>query len=188
MLDTGADVTVITEETFGKFKSPGTHPTKVLKGADGRVLQVLCETELELTSRKGTSTKTSAFVIIGATNNLLGRNEISDLNIINVISQIQCESITDKFPTIFEGLGTVGEDFEIKLNPGGCPHKLSVPRRVPIGLRHKVKEELNRMEQLGVISLIEDDEEWHTGTVVAPKKNGKIRLCVDLSKLNKTVK
>ena len=44
------------------------------------------------------------------------------------------------------------------------------------------------MEKLGVISSIEKDTEWCAGMVVAPKKNGKVRLCVDLSRLNQHVR
>ena len=188
MLDTGADVTVLTEETFNNITSPGISPTKVLKGADGRNLNVVCETALELTSKQGASTRTSAFVIKGAINNLLGKREISDLNIINVVGNIHSDNIISRFPALFDGLGTVGEEFDIKLTPGGSAYKLSVPRRIPLGLREKVREELVRMETLGVISSIEEDTDWCAGIVVAPKKNGKIRLCVDLSRLNKSVR
>ncbi|KAJ8332638.1 hypothetical protein SKAU_G00424270 [Synaphobranchus kaupii] len=51
----------------------------------------------------------------------------------------------------------------------------------------KVKKELERIEQLGVISRIEEPTEWCSGMVVAPKKSGEIRICVDLSPLNNAV-
>lgn len=52
----------------------------------------------------------------------------------------------------------------------------------------KVKQELQRMEQLGVISQIEQPTEWCSGMVVAPKKSkDEIRICVDLSPPNEAV-
>lgn len=61
------------------------------------------------------------------------------------------------------------------------------PHRVPLPLMGKVKEELQRMEQLGVISRIEQPTDWCSGMVVAPKKSGDIQICVDLSPLNGAV-
>lgn len=43
------------------------------------------------------------------------------------------------------------------------------------------------MEEMGVISTIEKPTDWCAGIVVVPKPNGKIRLCVDLTKLNESV-
>ena len=51
----------------------------------------------------------------------------------------------------------------------------------------KVKEELERMERLGVISRVEQPTDWCAGLVVVPKPNGKVRICVDLTKLNECV-
>ena len=47
-----------------------------------------------------------------------------------------------------------------------------------------VKEELERMEKIGVISKVTD---WCAGTEVVPKPDGRIRICVDLTKLNESV-
>uniref|UniRef100_A0A3B1J669 ribonuclease H n=1 Tax=Astyanax mexicanus TaxID=7994 RepID=A0A3B1J669_ASTMX len=52
----------------------------------------------------------------------------------------------------------------------------------------KVKNELQRMEKLGVISKVEEPTEWCSGIVVVPKKSGdNPRICVDLTKLNESV-
>ena len=61
------------------------------------------------------------------------------------------------------------------------------PRRVAIPLLPRVKAELERMVQLGVISPVEDPTEWCAGMVVAQKTNGSVRICVDLTRLNKSV-
>ena len=51
----------------------------------------------------------------------------------------------------------------------------------------RVKEELECMEKIGVITKISEPTEWCAGIVVVPKPNGKIRICVDLTKLNESV-
>ena len=44
------------------------------------------------------------------------------------------------------------------------------------------------MEKLGVIVPVEEPTEWCSGMVVIPKPNGQVRICVDLTKLNKSIK
>ena len=51
----------------------------------------------------------------------------------------------------------------------------------------EVRAELERMEQLGVIAKVNIPTEWCAGMVVFPKLNGKIRICVNLTKLNQRV-
>lgn len=43
------------------------------------------------------------------------------------------------------------------------------------------------MEQLGVITKVEEPTDWCSGMVTVPKKNGAVRICVDLTKLNEDV-
>ena len=43
------------------------------------------------------------------------------------------------------------------------------------------------MERLGVITKINEPTDWCAGMVVVPKQNGKVRICVDLTKLNESV-
>ena len=95
--------------------------------------------------------------------------------------------VTKQFPKVFKGLGTIGEEYEIKLKENAEPYALYVPRNVPIPLRSKVKVELERMEDLGVISKVETPSKWCAGMVVVPKKTGTVRICVDLKPLNESV-
>ena len=51
----------------------------------------------------------------------------------------------------------------------------------------KMKEEMNRMEKMGVITKIEEPTDWCAGMVVVPKKSGDVRICVDFTKINEAV-
>ena len=44
------------------------------------------------------------------------------------------------------------------------------------------------MEELEVIAKVKEPTEWCAGMAVVPKANGKVRICVDLTNLNKSVK
>ena len=52
-------------------------------------------------------------------------------------------------------------------------------------LLSKVKGELDRMEKIGVVSKMTTLTDWCAGMVVVPKQSGAVRVCVDLTKLNK---
>jgi len=58
---------------------------------------------------------------------------------------------------------------------------------VPEPLYSKVKVELQHIQDLGVISPVEEPTEWCEGIVAVPKANDKVRTCVDLTKLNESV-
>ena len=79
-------------------------------------------------------------------------------------------------------------EYHVTLKEGAKPYALSVPHRVPIPLLPQVKQELESMEKTGVIFRVDQPTNWCAGMVVVPKSNGKIRICVDLSRLNDSVK
>ena len=79
-------------------------------------------------------------------------------------------------------------DYQIELRDDAQPFALSTPRRVAIPLLKSVRQELDRMEKSGVITKVNQLTEWCASMVVVPKANGRVRICVDLSKLNESVK
>ena len=97
------------------------------------------------------------------------------------------DHIQQEFPSLFQGLGNLREDYCIKMREGVRPYALFAPRNVPTPLWSKVKEELVRMEKLGVITKVTQPTPWCAGMVVVPKKSGSVKICVDLKPLNKGV-
>ena len=79
------------------------------------------------------------------------------------------------------------DNYKIELREDATPFAITTPRRVALPLLPKVKTELQRMEDLGVISRMDEPTEWCAGLVVVPKPNGKVRICVDLTHLNQSV-
>ena len=88
---------------------------------------------------------------------------------------------------MFNGLGKLEGEYTIKLQDNAKPFAITTPRRVPIPLLKPVKEELERMEEMGIISPIHEPTDWCAGMVPVRKKNGQIRICVDLTRLNESV-
>ena len=52
----------------------------------------------------------------------------------------------------------------------------------------KVKQELERMEAMGIITRVEQSTNWCVGIVIVPKPNANLWICVDLTKLNESVR
>ena len=143
------------------------------------------------------------YVVKGLTKPLLGRPANQALSIISNVnwSSVDADLVTKKtesyyrarYPNIFKGLGKTNWTYTIALYSDALysdakPFALSVPRRVPLLLMDKVKVELTRMEKLWVISRIDEPTEWCAGMVVVPKSSGQVRICIDFTKLNMSVK
>jgi hypothetical protein len=91
----------------------------------------------------------------------------------------ELDEITELPPCKFE--------VSLRIEPNTRPVILP-PRRLPIQIRDKVKEELDRMQTLGVIEPVSEPSEWCHQMVVADKPNGKLRVCMDPKHLNKVLK
>ena len=68
------------------------------------------------------------------------------------------------------------------------PFALHVPRKVPLPLLKKTKDEIEKMLQMGVISRVDEPTPWCSPMVVTPKPNSDVRICVDLTKLNQNIR
>ena len=82
-----------------------------------------------------------------------------------------------------------GEEFHISLTDGDKPFCVRTPRVIPFAYRDKLKAELGLLLEQGIIAPVTEPTEWCAPIVVTPKKGvDQVRLCVDLSHLNKFVR
>ena len=189
-MDTGADVTVIPMSVLRRQRETKTlYPAqKRLHGPNNQELPVRGCLKATLAYRNATVVE-EVYVVPGLHTPLLGRPAIESLGLITRVASIGLtgDQIPLQYPNLFKGLGKLKGKYTIRLREGACPFALMTPRRVAIPLLPRVKAELERMVQLGVISPVEEPTEWCAGMVVAQKANGSVRICVDLSRLNESV-
>ena len=203
-LDTEADVTVISQSDYRRAGSPSLDAsTKRRVGANDNVLQALGKFNGRL-SHGGAVVDEDIYVISGQRRSLLSRRACETLNLVELVAVDSVETADyykDNNPKLFGGLGRMsGGDYSIQLREDAVPFALSTPRRVSIPLMDIVKRELQRMEDLQVIIRVDTPTDWCAGMVVVAKprvvastveseekETHKVRICVDLTKLNESV-
>ena len=101
------------------------------------------------------------------------------------------QGIMTEYPHVFDGnVKTMeGEKFHIALTDDAKPFCVHTPRTIPFAYRDKLQKELQLLQSQGIIEPVTEPTEWCAPIVVAPKKDSdQIRMCVDLSRLNRYVK
>ena len=83
-------------------------------------------------------------------------------------------------------LGELPGTHSLRIRPDAIPVVMA-QRRIPIALRPKLKEELERLLSLGVLAPVEEPTPWVSQIVVTLKKSGEIRICLDPHELNKVL-
>ncbi|XP_061132648.1 uncharacterized protein K02A2.6-like [Syngnathus typhle] len=190
-IDTGADVTAVPAGMYvkGQFKELK-QTRKVLMGPGRSQLKVKGKFSATL-KRRDKSIMEDIYVVEGLSAALLSRQAATALQLVARLDTATLdnkETIKQEFPELFTGLGIMKGEYHIVLKPEAQPFSVSTPRRISIPLLPKVKEELSRMEQQGVISKVEQPTEWCAPMVVVPKPaRDRVRICSDLTQLNKSV-
>ena len=112
--------------------------------------------------------------------NLLGRQATCEMGLVARLEEVDAE--------LFGDIGLLKcEPVRIQLDSNAEPYCINTARRVPFPLMPQVEEELKRMEEAGVIERVTGPTEWCAPIVPVQKSNGKLRICVDLRKLNGAV-
>ena len=134
-------------------------------------------------------------VVDGETSPLLGSPTSQEMNLITVNSEnisicedsLTRETLIDNYKDIFTGEGHFTEKLHLQVDEKVTPVKLPL-RKIPLALKPKLKKEIDRLTNLGIIQPIEVPTDWISAMVIVMKKNGKVRLCIDPKPLNKGLK
>ena len=97
------------------------------------------------------------------------------------------EGLIKKFPEVFsEGVRKLAGEHHIRNDATVDPIQ-HAPRRVPVALRAKVKEALENLEKQEIVTPVTKPTPWISSMVTVPKKNGKLRICLDPRDLNRAI-
>nr|XP_049464977.1 uncharacterized protein K02A2.6-like [Anopheles coluzzii] len=186
-LDTGSDISVISQRMWKQLGKPYLTPVTVrAKAASGDVLRLEGEFIANVSIANRTKRATirvskMELALLGADMvNLFALGTIPMDNFCNNIKEADPRSWEDKFPSVFHGTGICTKaSVHLQLRKDARP--VFRPKRpVAYAMEEIVNKELDRLEGLGIISPV-DYSDWAAPVVVVRKANGQIRLCGDYS-------
>ena len=118
---------------------------------------------------------------------ILGLASCEELGLINRVQSVSVNS-DHVTPEVFKGLGCL-KNFVYVIDLIDTPSFKIIPaRRIPYATRDAVKTELDRMVNLEVIKPISEPTPAVSPMVIVRKNNGKLRICMDPTELNKNNK
>ncbi|UYV67220.1 hypothetical protein LAZ67_4004427, partial [Cordylochernes scorpioides] len=107
--------------------------------------------------------KEKIYVIRRLSEPLLSRRACELLNLARRIEVVATRiNPIKEFPEVFEGLGQIGNPYEIKLKPGAKPYAVHTPRRVPIPLMEKLKIRSEELDKDDILTKIFEAQQEDT--------------------------
>ncbi|XP_046544509.1 uncharacterized protein K02A2.6-like [Haliotis rubra] len=191
-IDTGAMMNIIPEKLYQSKeinKTTALEPTLTNLLAYGgiRIQGKRGKVTLDCTHKNLTSAED--FIVLDTEGPpIIGLQTCLRLNILQLPCTVDKQrEVMDEYADVFEGLGLFPGEHSIRTNPEILP-AVNAPRNVPVALRNKVKEEIERMENIGVLIKVDEPTPWVNFMVVVEKpKSNKVRICLDPKELNKAV-
>ena len=96
------------------------------------------------------------------------------------------DDLIKEFPDQFTGISRFPGKYKIPLHHDAHA-MIHAPRKCPITLCPKVKEHLNKMECLGVITHVDEPMDWVSSITYIQKANGELHLCLDPHGLSEAI-
>ena len=182
-LDTGASVTVISEETLrNNIPNVELSDSNVrLKTYTGEELKIVGQTVVNV-QYENQECELPIQVIQGNGPALLGRNWLRNIRLnwgtIKRISEDLDDVLTKHREVFKDELGTMcNVKAKLHVKAGSTP-KFYKPRSVPHALKGAIEKELDRLESMGVIEKVRYSE-WAAPIVAVVKPDNSLRLCGD---------
>ena len=187
-LDTGSTCNTISFQDFCKLSPNGDEMTSTnvkLKLYDGTILTP--KGQCEINCRYNEKSHALLFQIVeDFLTPLLSAEACEQLDLLQINCAVTDDTAISEFADVFEGLGCLPGTYEIELDSAVSPVK-HAPRKVPVSMKSKLKEELDRLENLQVITPVKEPTDW-ISSIVCVKKPNKLRICLDPKDLNKAIK
>ena len=97
------------------------------------------------------------------------------------------EDLKKQFPGQFDRIGSFEGEASLFLKRDARP-SIDAPRKCSIHLKARLQQELDTMENDGIIRKIEHHTDWCSSITTSVKKDGSLRVCLDPKRLNDNLK
>ncbi|XP_061400453.1 uncharacterized protein K02A2.6-like, partial [Musca vetustissima] len=189
-VDTASDMTIISESTWKRIGRPEATPTKdTANVANAKQMKFLAKCSIEV-SIGNRSEIVECYISDVESLNVMGIDWIEKFNLWNIPITAWCRQINfndeiskikASFKEVFDN-SSMGLCTKTKVNIKVLPNvkEVFIPKRpVPYAARSEIETELQRLENLGIITPV-DTSKW-AAPIVVSKRNGKVRICGDYS-------
>ncbi len=197
-MDTGATINVIDRDTFNKMQDITLNRTntKAFAYNTKSPVEFLGKFEAVIETRKRISVATFYVAKGKSCGNLLSLSTAQDLGLVSLnidkltSKDAAVENILQKNSKVFSGLGKLkGEKIKLDIDKTQTP-KAQPQRRVPYHIREKVKNAITELGKQDIIEKVPENEAtpWVFPIVAVPKKDGQVRICVDMRLANEAIR
>ena len=195
VVDTGSPVSLLPKYLVRNVELKA--PERDLCAYGGTHLQVLGKCEVNI-SCKGKQEKCHVYVVpFGSP--IMGL-DLMDVFSVNVVDNIVCNVLQTPAHPDPEAAGQLYQPEPVQTSPPppilGYQHRVTVDptvrpvqqplRRLPWAVKDEVSARLDQLEREGVIEKVTASE-WVSPIVVGRKRDGGVRLCVDMRQVNRAV-
>ena len=146
---------------------------------------------------KGNTFQVNFHVVEMEAPTVLGAQTCKDLGLLARVHLVQQQSpskcpegmaqkMYEQYLDLFQGLGCLPGEHTIKVDSNISP-VVHPSRKVPLSVKEKIKEELDRMEKAEVVVKQKEPTDWVNSMVIVVKPN-KLRICFDPRDLNEAIR
>ena len=205
-IDTGATCNLILKKELPKDAVIDYKSKKTLHFYNGANSFSLGTCKLRLTLPNGKEHWQSFQVVTDGPTSLLGAQSVQEMDLISInresvsladVHQLKDnqnragttrEELFKQYPSVFDReVGCLSGHLHLDIDKTVCPKHMPM-RRIPTALREPLRDELKRLEALGVIEHVDGPTDWTSALVVVHKTNGALRICIDPHDLNPALK
>jgi hypothetical protein len=198
-IDTGATINVIDQTTYSKMDRVNLKQTNIKAFAYNATEPVKFQGKFEavIETRKRIAVATFYVAQTSNSGNLISATTAQDLGLISLhvnklteSKDAKIDEILSKHAKVFSGLGKLkGEQVKLNIDQHQPP-KTQPQRRIPYHIREKVQAALEELEKSDIIERVPENQPtpWVSPIVAVPKKDGDVRICVDMRQANDAIK
>lgn len=191
-IDTGATCNILPKYCVEKLKllTEIENTNSELIAFGGNKIQILGVISLPICLRSGRAIV--KFLVADVNDKpILGLKTCIDLGLVNRVNSVNNiqtkEDFVERYREDFAGLGKMPKKYTIVLKSESVPVVKPV-RRVPEIIKGRLEKSLKKLVEKGIIEPVDYPTDWVNQITIVEKANGKLRICLDPTELNKCIK